>query len=181
MKGLSATTIVIASILLMGTVTTSQFAFSDGANSPAACLSTNSNVFSNNAGTFDAGAGNLITAVCIKTGLGGQGSPSFANGLDHSNPILFGPVIVGVDNINGCYQVSAIPAQVVTVTDINNADCMAQSHVDFIVGQGDMVGGHGGITDNTALLVAGATLNASWMLPLIVSAIGIGVFIVTRK
>ena len=58
---------------------------------------------------------------------------------------------------------------------------MAQSHVDYIVGSGDMVGGHGGITDNTALLVAGATLNASWMLPVIVSAIGIGVFIVTRK
>jgi len=45
----------------------------------------------------------------------------------------------------------------------------------------DMVGGHGGITDNTALLVSGSHLTASWMIPLLVSAIGIGVFVVTRK
>jgi len=45
----------------------------------------------------------------------------------------------------------------------------------------DMIGGHGGITDNTALLVSGSHLTASWMIPLIVSAIGIGVFVVTRK
>jgi len=188
MKGFSATTIVIASILLMGTVTTSQFAFSDGANSPAACLSSNSNVFTDNSGaspsTHDAGAGNTIIAVCIKTGLGGQGGPSFANGFDHSNPIAPGPVIVGVDNTentfgDGCYQVSAIPAQVVTVTDLNNDGCMTQSHIDFIVGS--LVGGHGGITDNTALLVSGSHLIASWMLPVIVSAIGIGVFVFTRK
>jgi len=45
----------------------------------------------------------------------------------------------------------------------------------------DMVGGHGGITDNTALLVSGSHLTASWMIPLLVSAIGIGVFVFTRK
>jgi len=45
----------------------------------------------------------------------------------------------------------------------------------------DMVGGYGGITDNTALLVSGSHLTASWMIPLIVTAIGIGVFVVTRK
>ena len=47
--------------------------------------------------------------------------------------------------------------------------------------EADIVGGHGGITDNTALLVSGSHLTASWMIPLLVSAIGIGVFIVTRK
>jgi len=45
----------------------------------------------------------------------------------------------------------------------------------------ELVGGHGGITDNTALLLSGSHLTASWMIPLIVSAIGIGVFVVTRK
>jgi len=45
----------------------------------------------------------------------------------------------------------------------------------------DLVGGHGGITDNTALLVSGSHLTASWMIPLLVSAIGIGVFVFTRK
>jgi len=47
--------------------------------------------------------------------------------------------------------------------------------------EADIVGGHGGITDNTALLVSGSHLTASWMIPLLVSAIGIGVFIITRK
>jgi len=37
----------------------------------------------------------------------------------------------------------------------------------------DLVGGHGGITDNTALLVSGSHLTASWMIPLIVSEIGV--------
>jgi len=45
----------------------------------------------------------------------------------------------------------------------------------------ELVGGYGGITDNTALLLSGSDLTASWMIPLIVSAIGIGVFVFTRK
>jgi len=45
----------------------------------------------------------------------------------------------------------------------------------------DIVGGHGGPIDKTALMVTGAQLSASWMIPLLVSAIGIGVFVVTRK
>jgi hypothetical protein len=45
----------------------------------------------------------------------------------------------------------------------------------------DIVGGHGGPIDKTALLVTGAQLSASWMLPVLISAIGIGVFVVTRK
>jgi len=45
----------------------------------------------------------------------------------------------------------------------------------------DVVGGHGGPIDKTSLLVTGAQLNASWMIPVLISAIGIGVFVVTRK
>ncbi len=45
----------------------------------------------------------------------------------------------------------------------------------------DVVGGHGGPIDKTSLLVTGAQLNASWMIPLLISAIGIGLFVVTRK
>jgi len=43
-----------------------------------------------------------------------------------------------------------------------------------------MVGGEMFPTDTTALLLAGAELNAMWILPL-VAAIGIGAFVVTRK
>jgi len=45
----------------------------------------------------------------------------------------------------------------------------------------EVVGGHGGPIDKTALMVTGAQLNASWMIPLLISAIGIGLFVVTRK
>jgi len=45
----------------------------------------------------------------------------------------------------------------------------------------EVVGGHGGPIDKTSLLVTGAQLNASWMIPLLISAIGIGLFVVTRK
>ncbi len=45
----------------------------------------------------------------------------------------------------------------------------------------EIVGGHGGPIDKTSLLVTGAQLNASWMIPVLVSAIGIGLFVVTRK
>jgi len=45
----------------------------------------------------------------------------------------------------------------------------------------DVIGGHGKLMDKTALLVSGAQLTASWMIPLLLSSIGIGVFIFTRK
>jgi len=45
----------------------------------------------------------------------------------------------------------------------------------------EIVGGHGGPIDKTALMVTGAQLSASWMIPVLISAIGIGVFVVTRK
>jgi hypothetical protein len=45
----------------------------------------------------------------------------------------------------------------------------------------EIVGGHGGPIDKTALLVTGAQVNASWMIPLLISAAGIGIFVITRK
>jgi len=45
----------------------------------------------------------------------------------------------------------------------------------------DVIGGHGKVMDKTALLVSGAQLTASWMIPLLLSSIGIGVFIFTKK
>ncbi len=45
----------------------------------------------------------------------------------------------------------------------------------------DVIGGHGKVMDKTSLLVSGAQLTASWMIPLLLSSIGIGVFIFTKK
>ncbi len=64
-----------------------------------------------------------------------------------------------------------------TQTDDRQDNLLQQIKADRM----EIVGGHGGITDNTALLVSGSHLTASWMIPLIVCAIGIGVFVVTRK
>jgi len=183
MKGLSAITIVIFSVLLLVSVNTSQFAFADGADSPNACLSMNANTFSDTSTgttTVNAGAGMVITSVCIADGNNSFEFPaSSGNFFKHSQVITAN----GNYGIGACYVVTgfevANPTSI-TVTD-NCGGMMAVSHVDYTVGPGDVVGGYGGITDNTALLVSGSHLTASWMLPLIVSAIGIGVFIVTRK
>jgi len=64
-----------------------------------------------------------------------------------------------------------------TQTDDRQDNLLQQIKADRM----EIVGGHGGITDNTALLVSGSHLTASWMIPLLVSAIGIGVFVFTRK
>jgi len=181
MKGFSATTIVIFSVLVLVSANTSQFAFADGNDSPALCLSSNANVFSDSTGgttTVDAGAGNIILSICIKDGMG-----SFNNPTPPPDVIQHSQVITANGNygVGSCYVVSGFPnMQMVTVTD-NCGGMMAVSHVDYTVELGDMVSGHGGITDNTALLVSGSHLTASWMVPLIVSAIGIGVFVFTRK
>jgi len=160
-------------ILALGLVT-SQFAFADGRDSPAECLG---GLKDDTGGptTIDVGEGNTITGICIKSG-----NEAFEE-WKHSGLITEDGIVGDGYISNNCYEVSGflVGGQVVTITETGNVDCKAISHVDYIIG--DLVGGHGGITDNTALLVAGATLTASWMIPLIVSAIGIGVFVVTRK
>jgi len=172
MKGFSATTIVIASILLMGTVTTSQFVFADGGiNTPPICeggptTPDGGNVVMDPTTTINA-ASNIVS-ICIK-----NGEDSFPQPF----PQHSGLIVVDGDYGFGCYTVLGLGTTQVTVTE--NANCMDVSHVDFFID--DMVGGHGGITDNTALLVSGSHLTASWMIPLLVSAIGIGVFVFTRK
>jgi len=35
--------------------------------------------------------------------------------------------------------------------------------------------------DTTALLLAGAQMNAAWMIPVVLSVLGIGLFVVSRK
>jgi len=170
MKGLSATSIVIFSVLVLVSASTSQFAFANGNDSPAECLggtTTPDSDVMHPTTTIDVGAGNIITGVCVKSGDEAIGNDKHS-GLVTSNTI-----------IDECYVVTFVSPSIVTITE--NQNCKEISHIDFFFEPGDMVGGHGGITDNTALLVSGSHLTASWMIPLLVSAIGIGVFVVTRK
>jgi len=162
-------------ILVLGLVT-SQFAFADGRDSPAECLGGLKDETGGST-TIDVGAGNTITGICIKSG------NEVFDEWKHSGLITEDGIVGDGYISNNCYEVSGflVGGQVVTITETGNVDCKAISHVDYFVGPGDMVGGHGGITDNTALLVSGSHLTASWMIPLLVSAIGIGVFVFTRK
>jgi len=166
MKGLSATSIVIFSVLVLVSASTSQFAFATGNDSPPECEGGTTDE-TGGPTTIDVGAGNIITGVCVKSGDEAVG--------DDQHSVL----ITWDATIADCYVVTGLWSSIVTITELPN--CKAISHIDFFFEPGDMVGGHGGITDNTALLVSGSHLTASWMIPLLVSAVGIGVFIVTRK
>ena len=180
MKGFSATTIVIFSVLVLVSANTSQFAFATGAESPPECVGDDKDE-SGGSPTINE-PGNIITGICIKTGIGGDPKsfppPPNPDGSDHSNLIT----VDGTYGTLGCYDVSGLgTSQVIITDDLGITGCMATSHVDYFFEPDDMVGGYGGITDNTALLVSGSHLTASWMIPLIVAAIGIGAFVFTRK
>ncbi len=77
---------------------------------------------------------------------------------------------ININNAQGCTQ---LIADKITLNDVRFTRCAPDDD--------RMVGGHGGIISKTSLLVTGATLNASWMIPLLVSAVGIGIFVITYK
>ena len=167
---------------MLGLVTT-QFAFADGKDSPAECLG---GLMDETGGstTIDVGVGNMITGICIKSGndtFDDEDDDEDDDDLKHSGLIIEDGIVGNGDDEDDCYMIVGMGTQTVTITETGEDDCKAISHVDYMGYVGDLVGGHGGITDNTALLVSGSHLTASWMIPLIVSAIGIGVFVVTRK
>jgi len=173
---MEARVLLLFSILLLGTVTSSQFAFADGNGSIPACEGSPTDDWANSetSNVYDAGAGNTIDEICIK-----DGKDSFGNS-QHSGLITVDGTYGDGDFPDTCYTISGLGFQIVTVTETGAAGCMGISHVDGIT-EGDMVGGSAHIIDKTALLVTGAQLSASWMIPVLVSAIGIGVFVVTRK
>jgi hypothetical protein len=71
-----------------------------------------------------------------------------------------------------------VNANYLYVTQVGTGDLLLQQ---IKADKPEIVGGHGGPIDKTALLVTGAQVNASWMIPLLISAVGIGVFVFTRK
>ncbi len=172
---LGTITIVICSILLLGPASASQFAFADGNGSPPECdIGPTDN--SGNSPTIINAVVGTIDAICIK-----DGTMAFEDPDNPGTFIQHSQVIIVDDTYgaNNCYVVSGIGTQTVTVDWV--CTNMAISHVDFMVEFNGKVGGHGGITSKTSLLVTGATLNASWMIPLLVSAVGIGIFVITYK
>jgi len=161
-------TFVIFSILLLGSVTTSQVVFADANDTPGDGSCEGGPTNDDGGPTMiDVGAGNIITGVCVKSGNEALGA------YQHS-------VLITEDGtIADCYVVSGIGTSKVTITE--KEGCKDISHVDYFVEPGDLIGGHGIPNDKTSLLVAGSQVTTSWMIPLLVSAVGIGIFIVSYK
>ena len=62
----------------------------------------------------------------------------------------------------------------------NGEDIILDTNGNLKFDPPDIVGGHGGPIDKTSLIVTGAQLNASWLIPALVAAIGIGLVIVRK-
>jgi len=159
-------TFVIFSILLLGSVTTSQVVFADANDTPGdgSCEGGPTN---DDGGTTVITVDGIITGVCVKSG-------DEALKTDKHSLLVTSNI-----TIDYCYAVTGIGTNQVTVTALEN--CKAISHVDYFVEPGDLIGGHGIPNDKTSLLVAGSQVTSSWMIPLLVSAVGIGIFVVSYK
>jgi len=159
---------VIASILLMGTVTASQFVFADGGiNSPAIC---EGGPTDNTGGPTTINSASNIASICIK-----DGSGSFAQPFPQHSGLI---VADGTYGLNNCYTVTGIGTMQVMITE--NCQGMAISHIDYFLQGGVPPGGFqvGGEfigIDSTAILLAGVHTASAWMIPAIIAAVGIGI------
>ena len=98
--GIRVIPFVIFSIIVLGSVTTSQFAFSDG-DGPIEC---EGGLTDESGGTTTITKGRVITAVCIKSG------NESIDGMKHSELIMLD---VTIDN---CYVVEGLGTNQVTVS-----------------------------------------------------------------
>jgi hypothetical protein len=103
--------------------------YADGANSPPECIEAdNDNVIGSVSPTDAAAgvtvpAGNVVLGVCIKAG------------EPHSGPLgngTFGPGPAFAPD--GCFEVSGVGTQTVTVEDIGDCPAAGLSHIDVIFG-----------------------------------------------
>jgi len=168
---------VFSSILLVS-LTTTQLVFADGDDSPAGCKGGPTD---NSGGDtmLDAGVGNIIPTICIKSG-----ETSFGL-LKHSGEINADGTYGDGDAPNTCYDVSGLGTQMVSVTFTDDAGCHDISHVDYFIDSdgvppSEIVGGTLLSIDTTTLLLGYGIVNAIWLAPTL-AGIGIGVYLVKTK
>lgn len=120
-------TITMAFVFALGLASLAGFSattFADGNGSPAGCLNGPSVEGNEDELTFNAGSGNVVDGVCIKSG------SNMFGGNQHSNVLGNGTYE------NGCYQVEGVGTQTVTVTRLlSGPSCQGLSHIDVIVGE----------------------------------------------
>lgn len=127
-KTIKHTVLALSLIMAVFAVGVSPTVSADGKGSSDACKGTTGGVLSSQEGTsdevtVDAGAGNIVTGVCIKSG-------DEAFGDKHSEVLGNGTYE------DGCYKVEGVGTQTVTVSRISEGrDCHGISHIDVVVGQ----------------------------------------------
>jgi hypothetical protein len=121
-------------IFMVFAFSSARVVFADGSGSPAACETEDKFTPSGGEGsdeeggpdrsvTITADEGEVITAVCIKSG-----SKAFG-GNKHSD-------VISQDGLHDCYTVAGLGTNEVTVTAADSSDCQGISHVDFTTGPG---------------------------------------------
>ena len=98
--------------------------------------------------------------------------------VDWSSNIGVDAVIVKGGNNANVYRYDP-PAEETSDTGLLTPDSSAISHVSFCYDE-PVIGGTGLQIDKTAMLLAGAQMNAAWMIPVIVSGIGFAI-VIARK
>ena len=98
--------------------------------------------------------------------------------VDWTSNIGVDAVIVKGGNNANVYTYDP-PAEETSDTGLLTPDSSAISHVSFCYDE-PVIGGTGLQIDKTAMLLAGTQTNAAWMIPVVVSAIGIGI-VIARK
>jgi len=172
---------VIFSMLLLGPVTVSQFAFADGGG-PNICKGGPTDNTANEPTIIT--SVDAILFICIKDG-------SMAFGPDNKDQHS-GLITQDTDDMdsstnygtNDCYTVQGMGTMMVTVDNVCGG--MGISHVDYFVeggvppGSFVPVGGEFIGIDTTAVLAAGAQNIAAWMIPVIIATAGLGI-VIARK
>jgi len=127
MKKLSFGLALIGVILFLWGAIQTQPVNADGQGSSSACeTAVKSPENPGDTWTYDAGAGNIVSGVCIKSG------EKMFGGNQHSG------VLVNGTYEDGCYKVSGIGTQTVKVERIGSgSDCQGISHVDVVVEKGN--------------------------------------------
>ncbi len=106
--------------------------FADGDDSPAAC-DTAINVDAEDAGqsedevSYEAASGEIVTGLCIKSG-----NDAFGPDNKHSD-LITADGTVGF----GCYTVTGIGTDSVSVTKLDSDNCHGISHIDVVTGPGE--------------------------------------------
>ena len=123
MRKITLAAALVFTLSIASLFSASPLVYADGNGSPATCLNGPS-VEGDPVASYDAGSGNIVNGVCIKSG------SNMFGGNQHSGVLGNGTYETG------CYQVEGVGTQEVTVTRLlSGPNCQGISHIDILVGE----------------------------------------------